>query len=303
MQRHISRSAARVAIAAAGLLLFAATAHAQLVQVGPGYVKAPFVRVYARPDGSSYVRAPFVGVYTPPYLPEPRALPTPKDFGEMDWRELRSTVRDLAIGLEAQLDEYPTGDLWKVELKTAEIRALTRGDGPPTADERASLESIRAHYQATRDNPRARPIPSLGVFKALSVGLRELAAPPEEHLHRRLAAAADDLKRALDEFPTGKGWQKYLALTPEAGSLRLPTNDAAVTAATYDIDDLQEVLRRFDSVERDEKFRAIADLDEFRAAHESLAAYIGELNNPPADPVRPLEELPTPKPKPRPRDA
>ena len=45
----------------AGLLSGAGIAEAQLVQIGPGYVKAPFVRVYRTPYGTS-VRAPFTQV-------------------------------------------------------------------------------------------------------------------------------------------------------------------------------------------------------------------------------------------------
>src|SRR5438552_1812968 len=60
-----------------------ATGEAQLVQVGPGFVKAPFVRVYWCPDGSSYVRAPFVEVFSPSYRHHgwagPRALPTSEE--------------------------------------------------------------------------------------------------------------------------------------------------------------------------------------------------------------------------------
>ncbi|NIL96002.1 MAG: hypothetical protein GTO53_01865 [Planctomycetales bacterium] len=40
---------------------------AQLIRVEPGYVRAPFVRVYRTPDGGRRVRAPFTDVYSPGY--------------------------------------------------------------------------------------------------------------------------------------------------------------------------------------------------------------------------------------------
>jgi hypothetical protein len=54
-------------LAVAATLAAANSVQAQLIRVEPGYVKAPFVRVYRTPDGGRRVRAPFTDVYSPGY--------------------------------------------------------------------------------------------------------------------------------------------------------------------------------------------------------------------------------------------
>src|SRR5690242_4020923 len=98
----------RVVVLAICALVLPATGQAQLVQVGPGFVKAPFVRVYWCPDGSTRVRAPFVDVVSPGFrrvswVPN-NSSATPNDLSEMDWRELRASLHRLAANLDAELD-------------------------------------------------------------------------------------------------------------------------------------------------------------------------------------------------------
>src|SRR5256885_21872 len=87
----------------------AVSSHGQLVQVGPGYVKAPFVRVYSNPDGSSYVRAPFVSIYSGGhYYPHGYYSDGGRDadqFGSMDWRLLNQAIREWRSKLDANLSQ------------------------------------------------------------------------------------------------------------------------------------------------------------------------------------------------------
>ena len=283
--------------------LLCTTSQAQLVQVGPGYVKAPFVRVYSHPDGSSYVRAPFVGVFSPGYrhvdwIPA-NDLPQPEDFAEMDWRELRTSIRHLAANLDAELDRFGTGDLWKVELKTAEIRALVHSSGPPTAAEAAKLEAILARYEATKHNSTARAVSKLNSFRALYVALDEYLIPPEERLRRQLSSAVNELHLVLEEMPTGPGWQRYLALPKFAAQQH--SSEATRPPTEPDVAELGNILARYDSVSHDERYYAIAQLPEFKEVHHCLAAYVKYLRNPPPVTGRPAEELPAPAPSPRQR--
>jgi len=288
----------RLMAVAAFVHLIGTAGKAQLVQVGPGYVKAPFVRVYSHPDGSSYVRAPFVKVFTPGHGIPINDLPEPEDFAEMDWRELRESIRRLAGILDAELDQFRTGDLWKVELKTAEIRALMHGDGPPTADQSAKLQEILHTHEATMDNPRVQVISKLNSFQALAAALREYLAPPAERLRRQLSAASHDLHLSLDRLRTGTGWQKYLAL-PE-GIAQAQGNDARGGNPTAsDVAELDDVLHRFDAVSQNDEYRAIARLPEFRLTHEHLAAYLEHVMNPSRRPQPSVEELPVPPPNKR----
>ena len=113
---------------------------AQLVQVGPGFVKAPFVRVYHDPSGGSHVRAPFVDVYTPGMRVAPviRNAPPDIELSRMDWRSLDRAVQDWSSRLDTDLNGIPSGEFWKSSLKIKDIARLVPSDrdGPPPEEVR-----------------------------------------------------------------------------------------------------------------------------------------------------------------------
>jgi hypothetical protein len=286
-------------MAAVAILLhfLGATGKAQLVQVRPGYVKAPFVRVYSYPDGSSYVRAPFVGVFSPGHRRHGYArpaMPTAEDLAEMNWRELRVSIRNLAAYLDGQLDTFTTGDLWKVHLKTAEIRAMVHDDdGPPAEDTHTQLDGVLRTYEATKDNPKSSRMASLESFQALHAALVEFSAPPEERLRHQLSVAATDLHHSLEGLRTGSDWQKYLAF-PEG---IVASKDDEPTEAAPNPEELAKVLQRFDTVSQEDQYRFLARLPAFRPTHDRLAAYVALLKDTPQGPRPRAEELPVPKPR------
>ncbi len=275
----------------------AATADAQLVQVGPGYVKAPFVRVYGYRDGSSYVRAPFVSVFTPGrggygYNAGYYGLPGPNDLAQMDWRTLRRAIRDITRSLDRQLATFPAGDHWRTHLRLSELRPLVReADGPPAAEDYGPLEEIRGTFEATKSDLALRDIARLDSFRALTAALGEFVMPPDQRVRRQLSVAATDLDRALERLGPQLGWQKYIGMPVEllASSEEGVPNDAPLNPGV-----LAEVLARFDSVSRDDQYRVIARLPSFRVTHARLAEYLELLNNPQPVP----EELPSPEPQP-----
>ncbi|MBI3840163.1 MAG: hypothetical protein HY288_19750 [Planctomycetia bacterium] len=267
---------------------------AQLVQVGPGFVKAPFVRVYRYPDGGSYVRAPFVSVSTPGYRMGRWAyrLPASTDFLQMDWRMLSQTVLEWSARLDADLDYFPSGKTWRSQLKTAEIAALVPKDrdAPPAADVRQQLQEILEIHRAASNSPELSRIANLPSFQILQLALAEYVTPSEQRSRRQLFFAAGELNRSLERFTTGGGWQQYLALSP---GLVLSDDKALETEPVVSSDEFAQVLARFNSVSQNTDYRVISALPAFEATHERLAAYLGRS---PTPSLNPPEELPAPRP-------
>jgi hypothetical protein len=104
-----------VAVVASVWVSATSLTQAQIVQVSPGYVRAPFVRVYTGPGGTQ-VRAPFVDVQAPGYrgrrFVEQPAVPSAGDLAQLDWANLRLAIRELSIYLDSQLSTLTTGDTW-----------------------------------------------------------------------------------------------------------------------------------------------------------------------------------------------
>jgi hypothetical protein len=265
---------------------------AQLVQVAPGYVKAPFVRVYSYPDGSSHVRAPFVSVYSPGYRVGRWGyrLPTSADFAQMDWRSLSQAVREWSARLAADLDRFPSGNAWRVQLKTAEIAALVPRelDIPPTEDVCRQLREILEIQNGASNSPELRQVANLASFQVLRVALAEYVTPSEQRSRRQLIIAAGELNRSLGRFETGGGWQHYLALSP--GQV-LSERSAEVAAPAPTPDEFAQLLARFDSVSQNADYRVIWALPAFEATRSHLAAYLGESRTPSHQSP---EELPAP---------
>lgn len=298
-----------------------APALAQMVQVAPGYVRAPFVRVYTDPaTGASRVRAPFVDVQNPGFrgrFAEP-VPPSPEELSQLDWRMLRMVTRDLANYLDSQLSSLSTGDQWRAHLKTAEIRALVRDESGPPSDQLAEqLRKVVAVFDATEANATFRTVSRLDGFRGLHNALNELLSPPTKRLQRLIFSTARQLDEELAGLGAEAGWQKHLAL-PE-GLIVDPQAPAADSVP--DNEAVAKTLARYDAVSKNEQYRSIARLPAFRAMHERLAEYLalssGQAPREPSldapipsaraprvrtpgvpTPARPrVEELPEPKPE------
>ncbi|MGB6041954.1 MAG: hypothetical protein WBF93_02245 [Pirellulales bacterium] len=131
------------------------TTEAQIVQVEPGYIRAPFVRVYRTPDGGRRVQAPFTDVYSPghrnfndpdarhfnqqqadPNRP-PRAADqragTPPRVPSNSQDELRRRLAAASVQLDQDLAGMEGGSDWQEYLKLpADIYAgLQRNEPTP----------------------------------------------------------------------------------------------------------------------------------------------------------------------------
>jgi hypothetical protein len=98
---------------------------------------------------------------------------------------------------------------------------------------------------------------------------RRTYAAPTRH---QLAKSAGALSQALEQFETAESWQNYLAVAP--GDDLVTTQTATPLDATSQRDNLINVLRHFDSANRDPQYSQITRLPEFRETHMLLANYL-----------------------------
>lgn len=310
--------------------LLSGVAVAQLVEVGPGYVRAPFVRVYTGPGGRTRVQAPFVDVDTPgyrlrrPYFATPagRVLPRPPlpfdnsgglanaaDRTEsMSWKQLREAVREASAQLELELNRFGTTAAgWRKYLHTDQLRRLEAYDDlPPDQAEGQRLSRILKAFQTTSQTPSFGAIAALNSFHIAHGALTELLSPPLERQARLLTANARQLEQDLLQMAGGNQWRTYLALpvgllatngSPESGVIRPPDQGPDPAA---NIEDLDATLVRFDTVSRDPTYRQIAELASFQQTLRHLntyAAIVSTRDTHDKDRDASLEELPPPVPQ------
>jgi hypothetical protein len=290
-----------------------AVCQAQLVQVGPGYVKAPFVRVYSFPNGGSYVKAPFVEVFTPGYYFAPDAaamqagtipgntgptdtLPTASQLAEMDWASLAQSLREWSAQLNNDLDQLSTGGDWKTHLKTSDMATLltTTGDAAPADDVRGQLQEILGRYRAARQSAEAQPVTSLTSFRLVESLLGEYVLPPDVRQRRQLFSAASALSRALGRFETGKAWREYLALSP---GMALSQENVAEPRTAQSVAELTTAREQFDIAVRSADMSTITSLPDFALTHQRLMGYLAEGSTSRSAPrSSSSEELPVPRP-------
>ncbi len=277
-------------------LLLGNKSQAQLVQVGPGYVKAPFVRVYSYPNGGSYVRAPFVEVYTPGYdwntYVVPESAPIAVDEARLDWRGLAQRLRNSANQLDADLNSIAGGDAWRAHLKLPEVIAnISRDESqPPSAESRQKLLALANNFDFVASSSDASSIANLASFQALRQSLRGYSMVPEQRYRQQLFLFARDLYATLQRFDTAASWQAYLKLAP---GMVLSTTDREIDEIAPEVTvpsdtALKEALARFDAARANADYGVITNLPAYRATHECLAAYLRERGKPA------VEELPRP---------
>lgn len=305
-------SAFSKSLASSSLALFIlpAIGQAQIVEVEPGYVRAPFVRVYRTPDGGTQVRAPFVDVHSdgtryrrpprspydlPPVPPinapapvtvDTPGIPTQIDVATADWQSLRLIIRTGEAELANRLNRYRAADRWKATLQIGSLSQILTDDDnqPPTGETRDRLQAILDTYDRASINPAFRPVTRLSEFHTVHTALTELLLSPLERKRGQLATAARDLDQTLAQMPNGSHWSDYLRL-PD--SIFAPDDSATIR----NLDELSRVLNRFESVSADRRYGLIAALPAFQATHRHLVDYIA-ISSPPS--LSLPEELPAP---------
>jgi hypothetical protein len=155
-----------LSMAAFVLLTSDTIAQAQMVQVAPGYVRAPFVRVYSGPYGSR-VRAPFVDVYTP-FVPRGRFIrEVPDDYSMPPELRQRRNLFFAARELDRSLGRYQTAASWRQYFALAPGMTLSADglgeDAPPPLP--AELIRILGRFDSASQNPEYGMITSLVAFQ------------------------------------------------------------------------------------------------------------------------------------------
>ena len=177
-----------------GFLAGAGIAEAQLVQVGPGYVKAPFVRVYRTPNGT-VVRAPFTNIerggpayrsqypqapYVNPYE-DPRLASRDGDIAAADITLLerqRRLVAASARRLDRDLLRFRTGSHWQAFLRLPPgflngNRIAISGRGEMVQPDPIAVQGALNNFDAVADSDEYQTISQLGSFRSTHRLLRE----------------------------------------------------------------------------------------------------------------------------------
>jgi len=185
------RTWVRLAMPLVIALFLSASAVGQLVQVGPGFVRAPFVRIQKGHDGSTHVQAPFVNVHTyagPQMGPGSHVPRTSR--GRFEYQQPFGTSRaqfrpDPAAACDSlayQLSRYPTGAYWTSQMQLAWIRhtAPTLVPGRLTPEAAEQVAQITSEFDRIAQVPELAIISRLGSFRVVHDWLRELANPTVE---------------------------------------------------------------------------------------------------------------------------
>ena len=175
-----------------GFLSRPGVAEAQLVQIGPGYVKAPFVRVYRTPNGTS-VRAPFTHVESgaPAYDRQLRQGPYADPYGDPQGGgyakgdatadiSLMERQRRLLVGSAQRLDRdllrFRTGNHWQTFLRLPpELLKAHRiaGRGVMVQPDPVAVQAALNNFDLIASNDQYRMIAQLSSFHSTHRLLRE----------------------------------------------------------------------------------------------------------------------------------
>lgn len=278
------------------------TSEAQMVRVGPGFVRAPYASVDWFPNGVTHVRAPFVNHYGPTLPPffYQQDVPKPIDeWAQMSWQSLSQEIWKWSGQLDLDLERVPNGSTWQQKLRTAEIAGLvdTTADAAPPEANRAKLQEILESQQAALHSFQGRRIGNLPSLGNLQAALAEYVTPPEQRMRRQLYTAANELNASLKRFTTGEDWQKFLTVSP---GMTLSSTVAEDVTPAPDAAELSKSLARFESVEQNPEYRKIAAVPAFKTTRARLTAYLAQQpggDRPVETEAVPMpEELPAPRP-------
>jgi lipid-binding SYLF domain-containing protein len=202
------------------------------------------------------------------------------------------------IGADASAAAGPVGrrvnastdiELYSEILSYARSKGLFAGVSLDGSVLQVDPNSNAAYYAGREQAPQsaAQLVDLLGKYSGVAAAAQGAAAQPQgvpanqlpqpagapqpqpeeisrsESARRALAKTAPQMYSALNEQ-----WRSYLALPAEVFDPRQPTQPEAV----------KESLSRFDTIARDERYRALSGQREFQITHKLLKAYAEELS-------------------------
>ncbi|MDH3640274.1 MAG: hypothetical protein OES09_17675 [Gammaproteobacteria bacterium] len=162
------------------------SAEAQLIRVEPGYVRAPFVRVYRTPGGGRRVRAPFTDVYSPGYAHpgdqghhqayvNPYAEPTNDQLGPQE--RARRQLAAAAYELDRDLSRMVGGSAWQEYLRLPDPVFTGLRTNQPTPIESSvnpdELEHVLARFTQIANDEQYNMISELPSFRTVHQNLVE----------------------------------------------------------------------------------------------------------------------------------
>lgn len=285
------------------VLLLPQSVDAQLIQVRPGFVKAPFVRVINYADGSSYVRAPFVSIRSPPrgfpatavVVQERHAISRSNELDlpgspliDSEGRPLRQFALEQLRVLERTVDRE-----WQEYLHLDALAQLlgASDDEFLVEDQRRHLSDLLRDYEATSNSENA--VSKLASFRMLHVMLLRLVLPPKQRGLDELTGAKRQLDAELGRIHATEIWGPYLELPITRVSQRqgipVPPDHGEEAAK------VEQALSRYDLAMDDPQYQLITSLPGFQMTRNKLASYL-QLLKPPIDTSTP-EQLPLPDPQ------
>ncbi len=241
MKRSLSHHTISQLSMIACFLIGAGVAEGQLVQVAPGYVKAPFVRIYRTPHGTS-VRAPFTRVeggapvyghyYQQRTYGQPYEEPQVDHSGDFEnsidevaelslLERQRRLIAKSARQLERDLARFRSGDHWQtiLQLPPEFVSGAVMASGAEVQVEAAVVKSALENFEIVASDPQSRKIAGLRSFRTTHRLLREyvsllslptetpepvepdLASQPEFEIPFPSEQSAEELPLPQLEFP------------------------------------------------------------------------------------------------------
>ena len=181
--------------------------------------------------------------------------------------------------LASSLAGYGNGDKWRTYLKLDEVGETLSLDSGALLDEASQqeLSEILQRFEQLAADERFVAVRRLPGFGATRSSLQELLRAYEGDERERLARSAKALNLALDEVTKGNDWHNYLALPRQTAAVEKNEDDGAEP----DLALFEKLLSRFETVQKDPKYRVIVELPEFHATRENLASFIQSIAKPP----------------------
>ena len=178
------------------------------------------------------------------------------------YSEILSYARSKGLFAGISLD----GSVLQVDPQSNAAYYAGREQAPQSASQLVDLLGKYSGVVAVADaNPEQRQAVPANELPPANAALRPQAEATSrsEAARRALAKTAPHMYSALNEQ-----WRSYLALPAEVFDSRQPIQPEA----------LQESLTRFDTVARDQRYRALSAQREFQETHKLLKAYADELS-------------------------
>lgn len=208
----------------------------------------------------------------PPTMEHP-PIPTAGQVARLTDEQLRMMI---AVALDSYIKDlggFNTGEGWKKHFKLAELKThVTSQTIAPDVATRTLLADISEKFETAGKDPAYEVITQPWGFQTLLVALKEYSLPIFQRQNHVLGAKTQTLKRSLDNISTGSGWKAFLEIEALEKLLGEPLNNNPEFNKK-----LEKILERFDEVNQNPQYKAVAELRGFDVTRTALQQYIHTL--------------------------